>query len=155
MRETRDGAEALEALRDWPADLAIVDFQMFPVDGVEFTRMVRNAPDSASNPLSAHHHDDRPFGALPRGATPATPASTEFVAKPLTAKAVLERMQAVIYHPPPVRAHDGLFRPRPPATGRSRVLSDHWRRSTDQDREAKAKKASAAGQVKKPQWDQA
>ena len=46
VRETRDGAEALESLRDWPADLAIVDFQMFPIDGVEFTRMVRTAPDS-------------------------------------------------------------------------------------------------------------
>ena len=41
VRETRDGTEALEALRDWPADLALVDFQMSPMDGVEFTRTVR------------------------------------------------------------------------------------------------------------------
>ncbi len=43
-----DGAEALEAMRQWPTDIAIVDFQMSPVDGVEFTHLVRNAPDSVN-----------------------------------------------------------------------------------------------------------
>src|SRR5690348_13304762 len=46
IKEARDGSEALEVLRDWPADIAIVDFQMFPIDGVEFTRLVRNSTDS-------------------------------------------------------------------------------------------------------------
>ena len=46
VRECWDGAEALDALRQWPADVAIVDFQMSPIDGVEFTRLVRNAADS-------------------------------------------------------------------------------------------------------------
>ena len=99
VRETRDGSEALDALRDWPADLAIVDFQMFPLDGVEFTRMVRNAPDS-KNPylpiimMTGHSEKSRVMEARDAGVT-------EFVAKPLTAKAVLDRMQAVIYHPRP------------------------------------------------------
>ncbi len=104
VRETRDGAEALEALRDWPADLAIVDFQMFPVDGVEFTRMVRNAPDS-KNPylpiimMTGHSEKSRVMEARDAGVT-------EFVAKPLTAGRARS--------PPPVRAHRRLFRPRPP-----------------------------------------
>ena len=46
VRECWDGAEALDALRQWPADVAIVDYQMSPIDGVEFTRLVRNAADS-------------------------------------------------------------------------------------------------------------
>ena len=111
IRETRDGGEALEALRDWPADLAIVDFQMFPLDGVEFTRMVRTAPDS-KNPylpiimMTGHSERTRVMEARDAGVT-------EFVAKPLTAKSVLERIQAVIYHPRPVRARGQLFRTRP------------------------------------------
>ncbi len=105
IREVRDGAEALDALREWSADLAIVDFQMFPLDGVEFTRMVRNAPDSR-NPylpiimMTGHSERYRVMEARDAGVT-------EFVAKPLTAKSVLERIQAVIYRPRPfVRTAD-------------------------------------------------
>lgn len=97
IKETRDGAEALDMLRDWPADLAIVDFHMEPLDGVEFTRMVRNAPDSR-NPylpiimMTGHSERHRVEEARDAGVT-------EFVAKPLTAKSVLERIHAVIYRP--------------------------------------------------------
>ena len=48
-REARDGAEGLEILRHYPADIALVDFSMTPIDGVEFTRTVRLSSD-ASNP---------------------------------------------------------------------------------------------------------
>ncbi|RYG03000.1 MAG: response regulator, partial [Caulobacteraceae bacterium] len=46
IREARNGAEALSVLREWSADVAMVDFRMEPLDGVEFTRLVRNAKDS-------------------------------------------------------------------------------------------------------------
>ncbi|MDP3379293.1 MAG: response regulator, partial [Brevundimonas sp.] len=46
IREVADGSAALDALRSDVFDLAIVDFNMFPLDGVEFTRLVRNSPDS-------------------------------------------------------------------------------------------------------------
>lgn len=109
IRETRDGAEALEALKEWPADVAIVDFQMFPIDGVEFTRMVRNAPDS-KNPylpivmMTGHSERSRVVEARDAGVT-------EFVAKPLTAKSVLERLQAVIYRPRPFVRSASYFGP--------------------------------------------
>ena len=48
IREVPDGAMALEALREHAVDLVIVDFNMFPLDGVEFTRLVRNSPDSVN-----------------------------------------------------------------------------------------------------------
>ncbi|HST91781.1 MAG TPA: response regulator, partial [Brevundimonas sp.] len=48
IREARNGAEALSLLREWPADVAMIDFRMEPIDGVEFTRLVRNAKDSAN-----------------------------------------------------------------------------------------------------------
>ncbi len=97
VRECWDGAEALDALRQWPADVAIVDFQMSPIDGVEFTRLVRNAADSP-NPflpiimLTGHAERTRVMEARDAGVT-------EFIVKPVTARAVLDRLNNVIFKP--------------------------------------------------------
>ena len=97
IREVSDGAMALDAVRDHAVDLAIVDFNMFPLDGVEFTRLVRNSPDSA-NPylpiimMTGHSEKHRVTEARDAGVT-------EFVVKPITAKAVFDRIQAVIMRP--------------------------------------------------------
>jgi CheY-like chemotaxis protein len=148
VRETRDGVEALETLRDWPADLALVDFQMSPMDGVEFTRMVRNAPDS-KNPylpiimMTGHSEKSRVFEARDAGVT-------EFVAKPLTAKAVLDRINAVIYRPRPFVRTANYFGP----DRRRRDdpnFAGPWRRAADET----AKKASAAGRGDELEWDEA
>jgi two-component system, chemotaxis family, chemotaxis protein CheY len=109
VREAPDGSAALEALRDHPVDLAIVDFNMFPLDGVEFTRLVRNSPDSA-NPylpiimMTGHSEKHRVVEARDAGVT-------EFVVKPITAKAIFERMQAVIFHPRPFVKAESYFGP--------------------------------------------
>ena len=108
-REVRDGAEALEALQEWPADLAIIDFNMAPIDGVEFTRLVRNSPESP-NPylpiimMTGHSEKSRVFEARDAGVT-------EFIVKPITAKAVLDRIHAVIYKPRPFVKSEGYFGP--------------------------------------------
>ena len=97
IKECRDGADALETLRRWPADIVIVDFQMEPVDGVTFTRMIRNAPDSP-NPympvimLTGHSEMHRVVEARDAGVT-------EFIVKPLTAKSLVDRINAVIHRP--------------------------------------------------------
>lgn len=132
VREAPDGAAALEALRDHPVDLAIVDFNMFPLDGVEFTRLVRNSPDSA-NPylpiimMTGHSEKSRVQEARDAGVT-------EFVVKPITAKAILERMQAVIFRPRAFVKTDGYFGPdrrrQSPANYRGPL-----RRASDQKRE--------------------
>ncbi len=99
IREVADGSSALEALRQNPADLAIVDFNMAPMDGVEFTRLVRNSPDSP-NPylpiimMTGHSEKNRVMEARDVGVT-------EFVVKPITAKAIFDRIQAVIIRPRP------------------------------------------------------
>jgi CheY-like chemotaxis protein len=105
IREAKDGAEALESLRRWPADLAICDFLMEPLDGVAFTRKVRNAPDSP-NPylpvvmLTGHSELHRVIEARDAGVT-------EFVVKPLTAKALVDRINTVIFKPRPfIRTRD-------------------------------------------------
>ena len=109
IREVGDGAAALEALREAPVDIAIVDFNMFPLDGVEFTRLVRNSPDSA-NPylpiimMTGHSEKNRVMEARDAGVT-------EFVTKPITAKALFDRIQAVIVRPRAFVKTDDYFGP--------------------------------------------
>ena len=141
IREVSDGAQAMDAVRDHPVDLAIVDFNMFPIDGVEFTRLVRNSPDSA-NPylpiimMTGHSEKSRVYEARDAGVT-------EFVVKPITAKAILDRIQAVIFRPRPFVKTDGYFGPdrrRTAATGYKGPL----RRSTDDQAAAASSDDSSA-----------
>lgn len=133
VREAGDGAAALDILHTHPVDLAIVDFNMFPLDGVEFTRLVRNSPDSA-NPylpiimMTGHSEKSRVYEARDAGVT-------EFIVKPITAKAILERIQAVIFRPRPFVRTDDYFGP-----DRRRLQKPDYsgprRRATDQSRDS-------------------
>ena len=132
VREASDGAAGLEILREQSIDLAIVDFNMFPLDGVEFTRLVRNSPDT-TNPylpiimMTGHSEKSRVYEARDAGVT-------EFVVKPITAKAILDRIQAVIFHPRPFVKTDGYFGP-----DRRRTTASNYRgpmrRASDQARD--------------------
>lgn len=128
MVEVNDGAEALQSLRRESCDLAIVDFNMSPLDGVEFTRLVRNSPDSP-NPylpiimMTGHAERARVCEARDAGVN-------EFIVKPITARAVLSRIQSVIFKPRPfVRAGDyfGPCRRRADRAG----YRGPWRRKDD------------------------
>lgn len=105
QREASDGKEGLEALQQWPADLAIADFAMLPMDGVEFTRRVRNDRTSR-NPflpiIMMTGHADRGRVCEARDA-----GVTELLVKPVTARDVIDRLSTVIFHPRPfVRTPD-------------------------------------------------
>lgn len=137
--EARDGATGLQILREHNVDLVIVDYNMFPLDGVEFTRLVRNSPDSV-NPylpiimMTGHSGKQRVYAARDAGVT-------EFLAKPITAKAVLDRIQSVIWKPRPFVRTEGYFGP-----DRRRVTPPHFRgpfrRATDVAPEATAEPAT-------------
>ena len=141
VREAADGAAGLEILREQAIDLAIVDFNMFPLDGVEFTRLVRNSPDTA-NPylpiimMTGHSEKSRVYEARDAGVT-------EFVVKPITAKAIRHRIQALIFRPRPVVKTEGYFGP-----DRRRTTASNYkgplRRSTDQADEGSRGGSSAA-----------
>lgn len=109
IREAMDGAEALQILRDWQTDIAIVDFKMSPLDGVQFTQLVRNSPDSVDPYLPiimltgfAERH--RVFEARDAGVT-------EVVVKPVTARSLLDRINTVIFHPRPFIRSPDYFGP--------------------------------------------
>ena len=128
VREARDGAEALEILRHYPADMALVDYNMEPVDGVDFTKMLRTASDS-NNPylpvvmITGHSERSRVMQARDCGIN-------EFVVKPLTARALLSRIDSVVMRPRPFIRCKVYFGP-----DRRRIADDHYpgpyRRATD------------------------
>ncbi len=105
LREARDGSEALEALRTWPADIAIVDFRMEPMDGVDLTRLVRNAADSRNPFLPIIMMTG--FADRSRVEEARDSGVTELIVKPVTARAIIDRLNAVVYRPRPfVRTAD-------------------------------------------------
>jgi CheY-like chemotaxis protein len=131
IHEVSDGAEALRTMRERAIDLAIVDFNMFPLDGVEFTRLVRNASDS-NNPflpiimMTGHAEKARVCEARDAGVN-------EFIVKPVTANSVLSRIQAVIFKPRPfvkTDAYNGPCRRRV----NDPVFEGPWRRAGDSTR---------------------
>ena len=129
IREVSDGATGVQALREHSIDLAIVDFNMAPMDGVQLTRLVRNSPDSA-NPylpiimMTGHSEKNRVMEARDVGVT-------EFVVKPITAKAVFDRIHAVIVRPRPFIKSEGYFGPDR-RRGTTPYYRGPMRRSADQ-----------------------
>ncbi len=106
---------------------------MSPVDGVEFTRLVRQAADSP-NPflpiimLTGHAEKSRVMEARDAGVT-------EFVVKPVTARAVLDRLNAVIFHARPFVRTSEYFGP----CRRRRDDPNHagpWRRAGEEAKQA-------------------
>jgi CheY-like chemotaxis protein len=103
--EANDGAEGLQMMRDNPIDIVMTDLSMQPLDGIDFVRLLRNSPDSP-NPtvpvimVTGHSTFARVNEARDAGVN-------EFLAKPLTARGVIERLHEVIEHPRPfVRGGD-------------------------------------------------
>lgn len=130
IRECCDGAEALDALRQWPADVAVVDYLMSPIDGIEFTRLVRNAADSANPFLPIIMLSGYAERALVMEARDA--GINEFIAKPLTARAMVDRLNAVIFKPRSFVRASTYFGP----DRRRRQDPDYegpWRRWDDED----------------------
>ncbi|MDD9907042.1 MAG: response regulator [Rhodospirillaceae bacterium] len=97
IQTAQEGSKAYAELRHFPADIVLTDWVMEPLDGIDFTRMVRTAPDSP-NPfvpiimLTAHSSMERVIQARDSGVN-------EFLAKPVTAKGLYSRIATVIESP--------------------------------------------------------
>lgn len=104
-----DGAEGLQALRNNKIDLVLTDLAMAPVDGIEFSRMIRRLPDSA--------HSMTPIIMVTGQLTLArinearNAGVNEFIAKPITARAIVERLFQTIQHPRQFIRTDDYFGP--------------------------------------------
>ena len=126
--EASDGAEGLHAMRDNPIDIVMTDLSMQPLDGIEFVRLLRQSPDSPNKVvpvimITGHSTLARVHEARDAGVN-------EFLAKPLTARGVIERIHQVVGNARPYVKTDDYFGP----DRRRRAdpeFKGPWRRSTD------------------------
>src|SRR5881396_2103990 len=89
VRTYSDGAAALEALSEEPADMAILDIKMPRMDGMELLRRLRQQTDMPVIFLTSKDEEiDELFG-LKMGAD-------DYIAKPFSQRLVVERVKAVL-----------------------------------------------------------
>ena len=97
--EAEDGATALEMYSHYVPDIVITDWAMPIFDGLELAQMIRQ-PGANANPfvpiimLTGHSEKRRVVAARDAGVT-------EFLAKPISAKALYERIVNVVANPRP------------------------------------------------------
>jgi len=97
VHDASNGSEAYKELKVFPADIIITDWNMAPMNGVEFTRLVRTGKDSP-NPftpiimLTGHTERHRIMNARDSGVN-------ELLAKPISAKGLYSRICAIIENP--------------------------------------------------------
>jgi two-component system response regulator ChvI len=89
VRTYSDGASALEALAEEPADLAVLDIKMPRMDGMELLRRLRQQTDMPVIFLTSKDEEiDELFG-LKMGAD-------DYIYKPFSTRLVVERVKAVL-----------------------------------------------------------
>lgn len=97
IKEARDVGHGLEIVMNSRPDIALVDFELEDMNGVEFVNFVRGAPDSV-NPylpiimITAHSSRGVVGEALEAGVN-------EFLTKPISAKALYDRVYRIIEAP--------------------------------------------------------
>jgi two-component system, chemotaxis family, chemotaxis protein CheY len=107
--EAEDGAAGLEAFTQYIPDIVIADWVMPVFDGLELTQMIRQ-PGANANPyvaiimLTGHSEKKRVTAARDAGIT-------EFLAKPISAKSLYERIVNVIANPRPFIRTETYFGP--------------------------------------------
>jgi len=125
ISDCADGEGAWDAIRDNPPDLLIVDWEMEPMDGIELVKRVRSDPTSPDKfmpiiMITAHSERPRIIAARDCGVN-------EFVMKPVSAKTLFSRLNAVIEHPRRFVRTSEYFGPD---RRRKRVFVDFERRDT-------------------------
>lgn len=99
LREAGGATEGLNLLKDYQADLVLLDWRMEGMDGLDFVRVVRQAPDSP-NPyvpiIMVSGYTEAGLVVQARDA-----GINEFLAKPISAKSLLSRIVSVVQNPRP------------------------------------------------------
>lgn len=107
--DARDAATAFEVVREYRPDIAIVDYYLGDLDGLEFTKLIRTAPDSPAPYLpivlcTAYSERSRALAAINAGVN-------EFLVKPVSARALFQRIVAVVNNPRPFVRTKTFFGP--------------------------------------------
>jgi len=109
--EASDGPAGLELIRSVAPDVVIVDWEMPGLDGAGFTRMVRSPttfplPDVPIIMLTGHGERARVVEAMQCGIN-------EFLLKPVSSKALQDRLVAVLTNPRPMIRTKDYYGPAP------------------------------------------
>jgi two-component system chemotaxis response regulator CheY len=111
IHEAADGPAGLAAIRSYQPDVVILDWQMPGLDGAGFVRMVRSPetfplPDIPIIMLTGHGERSRVIEAVEIGVN-------EFLLKPVSSKALRDRLIAVLAKPRPLMKTGGYYGPAP------------------------------------------
>lgn len=137
ITDAPDGATAWDIIRGNPPDLLIVDWEMSPVNGIDLVNKIRKdpaSPDRFMPIIMVTAHSERP-----RILTARDSGVNEFVMKPVSAKTLFSRLNAVIEHPRRFVRTDEYFGPD---RRRKRVFVDFERR--DKKKQERVVDAKAA-----------
>lgn len=111
ISEAIDGAAGLDAVRTVPPDLVILDWSMPRLQGPEFMRTLRS-PDTFPYPavpvimLTAYGEYSKVKEAMAVGVN-------EFLLKPVSSKALLDRLISVLFNPRPMIRKPNYYGPQP------------------------------------------
>jgi len=97
LDSTKDGQEAFDLFRKKRHDIAIIDWMMEPVDGIELTKLIRRHADSPNKlipiiMLTGYNSFKRVKEARDIGVT-------EYLVKPFTVQEIADRVAYVINNP--------------------------------------------------------
>jgi two-component system, chemotaxis family, chemotaxis protein CheY len=109
--EANDGIAALDAIRSIAPDVVVLDWEMPLLSGAELVRIVRSPgvfpmPDIPIIMLSAHGERWRVVEAVRLGVH-------EYLVKPVSAKALYDRLVAIVSQPRPVVQLGDYYGPEP------------------------------------------
>jgi CheY-like chemotaxis protein len=111
VHDAADGASGLAAVPALDPDVVILDWQMAGINGPEFVRRVRS-PMQFAHPnvpiimLTGHGEHSRVIEAMRLGVH-------EFLVKPVSAKALHERLVSVLLNPRPMVKRGAYYGPAP------------------------------------------
>lgn len=136
VKEATDGADAFEVMRAGVPDIVICDLKMDPIDGLDFSNMVRTAPDSPFPfvpiiMMTGHTERSKVVAARDSGIN-------ELLSKPISAKTLMDRIIAVIDKPRPFIKTPTYVGPCRRRTNPKDYIGP-WRRAND-DPEAEQEK---------------
>ena len=127
LHQAASAPEAMRRLAETPMDLAIVDYKMAPIDGIDMVRQIRRRASTQYLPvimLTGHANWRRVREARDAGVT-------EFMVKPISPRILLERIEALIRRPRPFVVAEGFTGPcrrrraDPGYVGARRRATDH------------------------------
>ena len=117
--EAESGERAWAVLREANPDVVVLDWMMEGMSGLDLVKMIRTDAQTP-NPfvpvimLTGHTHIDRVRQARDAGIN-------EFIAKPVSVKTMMSRLDVGDRKSPPLRPHQELFRSLPPPAGQQRI----------------------------------